>query len=82
MDISENRTDWLEIAEAISSFRQMYKLADHIMESPAASNEDRRAARRVVTALKDVIEQPIAEHNVLMRARKKFQAMVKALDAV
>lgn len=76
-----NRTDWLEIAETISSFRQMYKLADHIMESPAASSEDRRAAKRVVTALKDVIDQPIAEHNVLMRARKKFHALVKVLDA-
>jgi hypothetical protein len=59
----------------------MYNLADHILESAAASAGDKRAAKKVVTALRDIIDKPIAEHNVLMRARKKFNALVKTLDA-
>jgi hypothetical protein len=81
MDMQKERSDWLGIAITVSSYRQMYCLADRIVGSAEATHDDRRAARKVVSALRDVIDQPIAAHNVLMRARKKFDALVRTLDA-
>ena len=58
--MQQRRNDWLDIAIAIRSYRQMYQLADRIMDCADAAPEYRRAARKVVTALRGVIDQPIA----------------------
>ena len=75
----EDRASWLQIAMQTSSFRQMYRLADAIATSAVATSIERRAARRVVGSLRDVIDAPIAEAAVLAKARKRFTWLVNSL---
>lgn len=58
----------------------MYVLAAEIRSSAAASRELKRAARRVLRALEDVVDKPIAEALVLARARARFAELVAALE--
>lgn len=75
----EDRASWLQIAMQTSSFRQMYRLADAIATSAVATSIERRAAKRVVGSLRDVIDAPIAEAAVLAKARKRFGSLVNSL---
>lgn len=58
----------------------MYVLAAEILGSESASRELKRAARRVVRALEDVVDKPIAHSLVLARARARFAELVAALE--
>jgi hypothetical protein len=75
----DTRPDWLRIAAQISSFRQMYRFADEIAVSDAATDREKRAAKRVVGTLRDVIDAPIADAATLAKARKRFGRLVKSL---
>ena len=77
----QTRPDWLQIAAKVSSFRQMYRLAGEIADSDAATGAERRAAKRVVGALRDVIDAPIAEAAILAKARRRFCRLVLQLAA-
>ncbi len=79
MQIGNNRTEWLEIAIDIVSYRAMYEFARHIIQSAIATAEDRRAARRLYRALNDIIDLPIAEAARLMKARKCYCELVTSL---
>jgi hypothetical protein len=79
MKMVEDRASWLQIAMQTSSFRQMYRLADAIATSAVATSIERRAAKRVVGSLRDVIDAPIAEAAVLAEARKRFGSLVNSL---
>lgn len=76
----ELRPDWLLVATEISSFRQMYRLAGEIADSDVATGVERRAAKRVVGTLRDVIDAPIADAATLAKARKRFGRLVKSLQ--
>jgi hypothetical protein len=78
--MSPVRHDWLLIATEINSFRQMYRLAEEIIQSDMATRVERRAALRVVNILKNVIDQPIAAASTLAKARKKFGRLLQSLE--
>jgi hypothetical protein len=71
---------WIRTIAETHSYRSMYALAAEIAGSDQASADVRRAARRVVRVLQDVIELPIADAFVLARARKRFAVLTKALS--
>lgn len=73
---------WEMAAVEVASYRQMYELALEITHSDLPADQVRRAARRVVATLEDVIDMPIADAKVLARARKRYRALVKALAPV
>lgn len=77
--MNEDRIAWLRAAGQVSSFRQMYALARHITQSGIATEADRFAAQRVVNALSDIIDKPIAKASRLAKARRRFGALVKSL---
>lgn len=78
--MTDDRFMWLEASSEAHSHRRMYALALEIGGSDAASPELRKAARKVVRLLEDVIELPIADARVLMKASKKFAKLVVALQ--
>jgi hypothetical protein len=78
--MSPSRHDWQRIAAEISSFRQMYRLAEEIKESELANPVERRAALHVVKTLRDVIDKPIAEASTLAKARRKFGRLLQSLN--
>lgn len=78
--MNETRPDWLKIAAEMTSFRQMYRLADEIAGSDSATAVERRAAKRVVGTLREVIDAPIADAATLAKARKRFGRLVKSLQ--
>ena len=79
--MSGSRREWLLIAAEISSFRQMYRLAEDIIRSDQATPEERRAALRVVYILHKVIDKPIAQASTLSKARRKFGRLRPSLEA-
>lgn len=79
--MSPSRCEWLQIAAEISSFRQMYRLAEAITRSDQATREERKAAFRVVSSLEKVIDKPIAAAATLAKARRKFGRLVQSLTA-
>ena len=81
MQMGNDRTEWLEIAIEIVSYRAMYEFACHIIQSAIATAEDKRAARRLYRALNDIIDLPIAEAARLMRARKCYVKLVASLQS-
>lgn len=58
----------------------MYALAMDIILSGAARNDIRRAAQKVVRALEDVIDLPIADAKVLAKGTKKFAKLIEVLS--
>jgi len=78
--MNETRNDWLQVAIEISSFRQMYRLAGEIAGSDAATGVEKRAAKRVVIVLRNVIDAPIADAATLAKARKRFSSLLKSLQ--
>lgn len=70
---------WIKTATRTTAYRRMYLLAKEIHRSGLASREVRRAARRVVRTLEDVIDQPIADAIVLANARRRFDELTLAL---
>ncbi len=78
--MSDDRIMWLEASKEAHSHRRMYALALDICGSDAAPPELRKAARKVVRALADVIELPIADAKVLAKASKKFAKLVVVLQ--
>lgn len=77
--MTSTRPDWLQIASEARSFRQMYRLADEIAESDDATGGEKRAAKRFVGVLRDVIDAPIAAAATLAKARKRFVRLVESL---
>lgn len=57
----------------------MFTLASEIAASDDATRDMRHAARRVVRALKPVIDLPIADAVALARARKRFAELAKVV---
>ncbi|MBB6507253.1 hypothetical protein F4695_000572 [Rhizobium soli] len=73
-------TQWLAASLEAKSHRQMFWLALEIGEAGGlASTEMRKAARKVVRSLRDVIELPIAEASVLAKADQLFAELVEIL---
>ncbi|SFB63375.1 hypothetical protein SAMN03159496_06224 [Rhizobium sp. NFR07] len=70
---------WIRAVAETASYRRMYTLASEIAASEGATREMRHAARRVVRALKPVIDLPIADAVTLARARKRFAELAKAV---
>jgi hypothetical protein len=70
---------WIRAIAEAASYRRMYTLASEIAASESATREMRHTARRVVRALKPVIDMPIADAVTLMRARKRFAELAKAV---
>jgi hypothetical protein len=70
--MNEQRTTWTDTLAETQSFREMYALAQEIVGSGEAPKDVHRAAMRVMGALGDVIELPIADARILARARKRF----------
>lgn len=79
--MSPSRREWLMVAAEISSFRQMYRLAEEITRSDQARPEERRAALRVIHCLCKVIDKPIAQASTLAKARRKFGRLRQSLEA-
>ena len=73
---------WIKAAAEAVSYRRMYLLAAEIVGSELATGELRKAAKRVVRALEDVIELPIADASVLARARLRFSMLEAVLTRV
>lgn len=73
---------WLEASLEAQSHRRMYALALEIFGSDAAPPELRKAARKVVRLLEDVIELPIADGKRLTKASKKFAKLAVMLEAI
>ncbi|EUB95637.1 hypothetical protein PMI07_002125 [Rhizobium sp. CF080] len=71
---------WMTTAAEARSYRRMYILAAEILCSEAASRELKRAARRVVRVLENVVDKPIADALVLARARARFAELVATLE--
>jgi hypothetical protein len=65
---------------AAASYRRMYLLAIEIAGSELASRDVRKAARRVIRILEDVVELPIADARLLARARQRFSDLVATLS--
>lgn len=73
-------TQWLAASMEAKSHRQMYALALEIGEAGSlASPEMRKAARKLVRSLQDVIELPIANATVLAKADRRFAVLVDIL---
>lgn len=72
---------WLEASLEAHSHRRMFALAVEISGSDLASVELRKAARKVVRALEDVINLPIADAKVLAKASKRFAKLAVLLEA-
>ena len=73
-------TQWLAASLEAKSHRQMYALALEIGEAGSlASPEMRKAARKLVRSLHDVIELPIADATVLAKADRRFAVLVEIL---
>lgn len=79
MDMEQIRLDWLQASARACNARQMYRLAFDVAMSAAASTRHRRAARRVIGILHDVIDKPIAKAAVLAAARRRFEGLVAEL---
>jgi len=77
--MTELHMRWIKAAAETASYRRMYLLAMEIVGSDLASRELRKAAKRVVRVLESVIELPIADANVLARARLRFSELVAVL---
>lgn len=80
--MTDDRIIWLEATLEARSHRRMYALALDICGSDAASPGVRKAARKVVRALEDVIDLPIADAKVLAKASKRFAKLVLLLEAI
>ncbi|WJH40821.1 hypothetical protein N7E02_09670 [Aliirhizobium terrae] len=70
---------WIRAVAETASYRRMYTLASEIAASDDATRDMRHAARRVVRALKPVIDLPIADAVALARARKRFAELAKVV---
>ena len=79
MDQPSIHSAWFSVALEIVSYRQMYKLSEQIIDDGSVSSEVRKAACRVISELRPVIDQPIAPAKKLSRARRKFQALTAVL---
>lgn len=73
------RLEWLQASANACNARQMYRIADDVASSDAASLRHKRAARRVVKILDAVIDKPIAKAAVLAAARRRFDGLVTEL---
>jgi hypothetical protein len=73
---------WIKAVAETASYRRMYTLASEIAASDSATREMRHTARRVVRALKPVIDKPIADAIILTRARKRFAELAKTVANV
>lgn len=71
---------WIKAATAAASYRRMYVLATEIAGNDLARGDVRKAARRVVRILEDVIDLPIADARLLARARRRFSELVAILS--
>lgn len=80
--MTELHMTWIRAVAEAASYRRMYTLASEIAASDSATREMRHAARRVVRALKPVIDMPIADAFTLARARKRFAELAKTLANV
>jgi len=78
--MTEHQTIWQKVSGEAVSYRRMYALAVKVVGSDAATDEMRRAARKVTRTLSDVIELPIADAKILSKARKKFNKLVETLQ--
>ncbi|MBD8663120.1 hypothetical protein IFT59_07620 [Rhizobium sp. CFBP 8752] len=72
-------TIWLETAVNAKTHREIYGLAKEIREAGNSSPEIRKAARKVVKCLRDVIDLPIAEASVLAKADRRFAVLVNQM---
>jgi hypothetical protein len=79
MDERSINSVWFSVALEIASYRQMYKLSEQIIHHASVSPEVRKAACRVRSELRTVIDQPIAPAKQLIRARRKFEALTAVL---
>lgn len=79
MNMGHDRKEWLRAAARVSSYRAMYELAGHIIQSTVATTRDRRAAQRVHRMLGEVIHLPIADAAHLMKSRQCFGKLVASL---
>lgn len=77
--MTEHHINWQKAAGDALSYRRMYALAVEIVASDSASCDLQRSAAKVVRALTDVIEKPIADAKILSKARRKFQKLERAL---
>lgn len=73
--------DWSAVAAEIASYRQMYNFAREIVNNTPVGTGESYAASRLVEALEDIIDLPIAEAKRLARARRHFEALKATLAA-
>ena len=71
---------WIKAAAEAASYRSMYQLAADIVGSDLAPRELRKAAKRVLRILENVIDLPIADAVLLARARRRFSVLVEVLS--
>lgn len=70
---------WIAAASSAKTHREIFSIALEIHEADDVSREVRKAARKVVKCLRDVINLPIAEASVLAKADRKFAELVEVL---
>jgi hypothetical protein len=73
---------WIRAAATVASYRRMYRLAEEIAAHDGADKSVRRAARRILRCLEQVIDLPIAEGAKLARAVQRFRELRVELDRV
>ncbi|MBW6419862.1 hypothetical protein KX729_00235 [Rhizobium sp. XQZ8] len=71
---------WIKAAAEAASYRRMYKLAAEIVGSDMARRDMRKAAKRVMRVLEEVIDLPIADALLLARARRRFSELSAILS--
>ncbi len=73
---------WIRAAAAVASYRRMYELAGEIVAHDDAEKAVRRAARRILRSLENLIELPIADGAKLARAVLRFRELQQELARV
>jgi len=70
---------WLRAAVNAKTHREIFALATELYRAETASLSVRKAARKVVKCLGDVIDLPIANAVVLAKADRRFAALVEVV---